>query len=195
MENTTPKPILPAPGEEEVWKTHPIYDEYEVSTFGNVRRKSNQYMMTASINGRGYSTVHLRVGVEGKNGKYCRVHKLVAETFLGEAPGPEYECDHLDRNRQNNYVGNLRYATHAENIANTPPKRRTYVYMEKPAIVLLDKNTDKLIREFNCLAEVIEELGVRPAGVRDNIHGYKPPYTFGYFMTKPDYLKKIEGKT
>ena len=195
MENTTPKPILPAPGEEEVWKTHPIYDEYEVSTFGNVRRKSNQYMMTASINGRGYSTVHLRVGVEGKNGKYCRIHKLVAETFLGEAPGPDYECDHLDRNRQNNYVGNLRYATHAENIANSPSKRRTYVFMEKPAIVLLDKNTDELIREFKCLAEVVEELGVSPAGVRDNIHGYKPPYTFGYFMTKSDYLKKIEGKT
>lgn len=195
MENTTPKLILPAPGEEEVWKTHPVYVEYEVSTFGNVRRKRNRYMMTVGINGRGYSTVHLRAGIKGKNGKYCRVHKLVAETFLGETPGPGYECDHLDRNRQNNYVGNLRYVTHAENIANTPPKRGTYVFMEKPAIVLLDKNTDKLIREFKCLAEVVEELGVSPAGVRDNIHGYKPPYTFGYFMTKSDYLKKIEGKT
>ena len=99
MENTTPKPILPAPGEEEVWKTHPVYIEYEVSTFGNVRRKINQYMMTKSINGRGYLTVHLRAGIEDKNGKYCRIHKLVAETFLEKAPGPNYECDHLDRNR------------------------------------------------------------------------------------------------
>ena len=195
MENTTPKPILPAPGEEEAWKTHPIYIEYEISTFGNVRRKSTQYIMTASINGRGYSTVHLRAGIKNKNGKYCRVHKLVAETFLGEAPGPDYECDHLDRNRQNNYVGNLRWATHIENMANTPAKRRKQVFMNRPAIVLLDKNTDELIREFKCLAEVVQELGVSPASVRDNIHGYKPPYTFGYFMTKQDYLKKIEGKT
>lgn len=195
MENTTPKPILPAPGEKEVWKTHPIYIEYEVSTFGNVRRKSTQYMMTASINGRGYPTVHLRAGIENESGKYCRVHKLVAETFLGEAPGPYYECDHLDRNRQNNYVGNLRWATREENMANTSATRRKQVFMNRPAIVLLDKNTDELIREFKCLAEVVEELGVSSAGVRDNIHGYKPPYTFGYFMTKPDYLKKIEGKT
>ena len=67
--------------------------------------------------------------------------------------------------------------------------------MNRPAIVLLDKNTNELIREFKCLAEFVEELGVSSAGVRDNIHGYKPPYTFGYFMTKSDYLKKIEGKT
>lgn len=191
---TTPEPILPAPEEEEVWKTHPIYVEYEVSTFGNVRRKSTQYVMTIGINGRGYSTVHLRAGIKNKNGKHCRVHKLVAETFLGEAPGPEYECDHLDRNRQNNYVGNIRWVTHPENIANCR-KRRKQVFMKRPAIVLLDKNTNELIREFKCLEEVIEELGISPAGVRDNIHGYKPPYTFGYFMTKPDYLKKIEGKT
>jgi hypothetical protein len=79
-------------------------------------------------------------------------------------------------------------------MANTPAKRRKQVFMNRPAIVLLDKNTDELIREFKCLAEVIKELGVSSAGVRDNIHGHKPPYTFGYFMTKPDYLKKIEGK-
>lgn len=187
---TTPEPILPAPGEEEMWKTHPVYTEYEISTFGNVRRKSNQYMMTASINGRGYLTVHLRAGIKNKNGKYCRIHKLVAETFLGDAPGPEYECDHLDRNRQNNYYKNIRWVTHPENVANCR-KRRKQVFMNRPAIVLLDKNTHELIREFKHLGEVVQELGVNPAGVRDNIHGYRPPYTFGYFMTKPEYLEKI----
>ena len=191
---TTPEPILPAPGEEEIWKTHAIYTEYEISSFGNVRRKRTQHMMTATVNGRGYSAVHFRAGIKGKSGKYLRVHRLVAETFLGEAPGPEYECDHLDRNRQNNYIGNLRWTTHPENMANSRPRRKQ-VFMDRPAIVLLDKKTDELIREFSCLAEACEELGVAPAGVRDNIHGYKPPYTFGYFMTKPEYLKKIEKKT
>lgn len=191
---TTPEPILPAPGEKEVWKTHHIYTEYEISTFGNVRRKKNQHMMTASVNGRGYSIVHLRSGIENKNGKYCRVHKLVAETFLGDAPGPEYECDHLDRNRQNNYVGNLRWVTHPENLANCR-KRRKRVFMDRPAIVLLDKETHELIREFENLKEVVEEFGISPAGVRDNIHGYKPPYTFGYFMVKSEYLEKIAEKT
>ena len=98
MENT-PKPILPEPGEKEIWKTHHVYTEYEISTFGNVRRKSTQYVMTPTVNSRGYSVVHLRAGIKKENGKYCRVHKLVAETFLDNPPGPEYECDHKDRNR------------------------------------------------------------------------------------------------
>lgn len=195
MENyIQPTPILPPPEEKEIWKEHPVYVEYEVSTFGNVRRKSTKYMMTASTNGRGYSVVHLRAGIEGKNGKYVRIHRLVAETFLGDAPGPEYECDHLDRNRQNNYLGNLRWTTHPENMANSRPRRKQ-VFMDRPALVLLNKNTDELIREFDCLADVCEEFGVSPAGVRDNIHGYKPPYTFGYFMTKEEYLKKFKEKT
>lgn len=194
MENyTTPEPILPAPGEKEIWKIHPVYTEYEISTFGNVRRKSNQYVMTASINSRGYSVVHLRAGIKTKNGKCCRVHKLVAETFIGDAPGPEYECDHLDRNRQNNYVGNIRWTTHPENMANCR-KRHKQVFMNRPAIVLLDKETHELIREFKHLEEVVQELGISPVAVRDNIHGYKPPYKFGYFMTKDDYLKKIAEK-
>lgn len=194
MENyIKPTPILPAPGEEEIWKTHAVYTEYEISTFGNVRRKKTQHIMTPSINGRGYSVVHLRVGVENEGGKYLRVHRLVAETFLGGAPGPEYECDHIDRNRQNNYVGNLRWATHLENQANSRPRRKQ-VFMNKPAIVLLDKETHEMLREFSCLAEACEKMGVSPIGVRDNIHGYKPPYRFGYFMTKEEYLKKNEEK-
>ena len=193
MENIVPKPILPAPGEEEVWKTHPVYTEYEISTFGKVRRKKNKYEMTPTVNGRGYPIVHLRAGVKHKNGKYCRVHKLVAETFIGEAPGPGYECDHIDRNRQNNYYKNIRYLTHKENLENCR-QRRKQVFMDKPELVLLDKNTNELIREFKCLSDVVEEFEISPATVRDNIHGFKPPYRFGYFMIKSEYLEKFQKK-
>ena len=195
MENTTPKPILPAPGEEEVWKTHPVYIEYEVSTFGNVRRVSTQHLMAPCPCGRGYLMVHLRAGIKSKHGKSCKIHKLVAETFIGEAPGPNYECDHLDRNRHNNYYKNLRWATHMENMANRTKKRRKPIYMNKTPIVLLDRYTDELIEEYKNLAEIVDKLGLSPAGVRDNIHGYKPPYKFGYFMTKENYLKKFLNNT
>ena len=46
------------------------------------------------------------------------VHRLVAETFL---PNPEGkpQVDHRDRNRSNNCVDNLRWATRSENRRNT----------------------------------------------------------------------------
>lgn len=59
---------------------------------------------------------------------YKKVHQVVAETFLGE-PQQGYVVDHIDTNRQNNDITNLRYITVAHNI------RRGRVGL-KPAIAL-----------------------------------------------------------
>lgn len=48
------------------------------------------------------------------------VHKIVATAFLGEQPTPNHVVDHLDTNRRNNRVENLRWVTRLENIANNP---------------------------------------------------------------------------
>jgi hypothetical protein len=47
------------------------------------------------------------------------VHRLVALAFL---PNPENKAciDHIDNNRGNNNIENLRWATHQENNRNTP---------------------------------------------------------------------------
>lgn len=188
--NTKPTPILPTPGEEEIWKQHPIYTEYEVSTFGNVRRAYNQYIMTPTYNGRGYGLVHLRAGVPNKNGKYCRVHKLVAQTFHGIADS-NYEVDHLDRNIRNNYYKNLRWATHQENLNNSPETRRQKIYMDKPALVLLDKENN-YIREFKNLAEAIQETKIGPQSIRDCAHGRLDCLSVGRFMIKEEYFSEKE---
>lgn len=43
------------------------------------------------------------------------IHKLVAITWL-EKPEGNYEVSHLDNNKDNNAVWNLRWVTHQENI-------------------------------------------------------------------------------
>lgn len=190
--NETPTPILPAPGEEEIWKPHPVYIAYEISTFGNVRRARDYRMLTPSINARGYATVHLRIGIENESGKYLRVHNLVADTFLEPGREDQLEIDHIDRNRTNNYYKNLRRVSHKENAENRKKTHRQGVYMDRPALVLLNRDTHELIREFQNLREVVDTCNISPAGVRDNIHHVKPPYTFGYFMIKDEYLEQIK---
>lgn len=47
--------------------------------------------------------------------RHYYVHRLMAEAFLGPAPDG-CEIDHIDRDRTNNAVDNLRWITHVENI-------------------------------------------------------------------------------
>lgn len=85
------------------------------------------------------SNGYRRVGIKGKT---YYVHRLIAETFL---PNPENKpfIDHIDRNRANNDVSNLRWATAQENCLNrrttapigqrsidfeTPTKYKTFRY-------------------------------------------------------------------
>lgn len=59
----------------------------------------------------GYQEVFLR---NGKKGRHCRVHILVLEAFRGPCP-PGMEARHLDDNRSNNHLSNLRWGTHKQN--------------------------------------------------------------------------------
>lgn len=78
---------------------------WEVSNLGNV--KKNGKLFTPNIKGKGY----LYFG----HGYY--VHRAVAELFIGKIPNG-YEVDHIDRNKLNNNVNNLRIVSHLENMQN-----------------------------------------------------------------------------
>lgn len=69
------------------------------------RVKNNQYLFVRLSNG------HKKTSKE----KY--VHRLVAEAFLPN-PNNKQEIDHIDGDRINNLVTNLRWATRIENVRN-----------------------------------------------------------------------------
>lgn len=89
----------------EIWKQIPDLPGYSVSNHGRIKKDSTGQIMVLS-----------------KNGGYCRitiskhVHRLVAEAFL-EKPDDNKKCwvDHIDGNRSNNAVENLRWVTPSEN--------------------------------------------------------------------------------
>jgi len=90
------------------------YPNYEVSNFGNVRNITTGKQKTPRISRSGYYDVSLYKNNKEKHGF---IHKLVADAFLKNLN--EKPCvDHIDGNRLNNTLVNLRFVTYSENNMN-----------------------------------------------------------------------------
>lgn len=146
----------------EIWRTA-VYDGivyeglYKVSNLGrilslNYRNTGKAELMNPSANTDGYLKVNLS---KNKEKKTCKVHRLVAETFI---PNPDNlpEVNHIDEDKTNNRVSNLEWKTHRDNCNHATrnersAKTRTNGKLSKKVLQLtLD---GKLIREWESTNE------------------------------------------
>ena len=110
--------------EKEIWKDVPGYEGlYQVSSFGRVRSLDRMvwggkayYFKEGQIqklqnNGNGYMYKQLKHEGTGKN---FYIHRLVMMTFVGDRPKNMVIC-HIDGDKTNNRLDNLRYDTYSEN--------------------------------------------------------------------------------
>lgn len=123
---------------EEIWKDIPGYEGYyQASTFGRIRSSARiveyikhykdkdvvaKHHFPSRIRKPGLTAGYrsLVLSVDGIH-KDELVHRLIALTFI---PNPFHlpQVDHIDGNRENNDVSNLRWVTNKENIHNSIDK-------------------------------------------------------------------------
>ena len=113
----------------EEWKTVEIdgvtYKDYEVSTKGRVRNINYRNTGTVRVLKPQLDTksyYYIDVWKDGKKRTF-RVHRLVATMFI---PNPHNlpQVDHIDRDRTNNCVENLRWVSRQQNMNNAGKRIR-----------------------------------------------------------------------
>lgn len=100
----------------EIWKDIPNTNgKLQVSSHGRVRSylrdKDEGAILKTCADKKGY--LRLRVTLEREKRCY-KVHRLVADAFL-DNPDGKTQVNHIDGDKTNNFVGNLEWATNAEN--------------------------------------------------------------------------------
>lgn len=122
-----------------IWKPVPDFADYEVSEFGDVR-KGFSPLTPERVQGSGRKRFTL-----SKNGRKYRFHaaRLVALAFVGPKPFEGAEVCHNDNFLHNNHYSNLRWGTHAANMADAAAhKHKLRSHSSLP-----EKRGDKLAAE------------------------------------------------
>jgi len=105
------------------------YPNYLIYPSGKVYSKVSKRYLRVWLNNRGYYCYTIE-----KHNK--TVHRLLAEHFI-ENPDNKAFVDHIDRNRKNNKLNNLRWVTRSENEQNTGVQKNNKIGIKN---ILYDKN-------------------------------------------------------
>lgn len=152
-----------------------FFPDYYCDNSGNVFSiKSNKLkQLKCRIHQNGYCWVSLRLN---NKTHYRLVHRLIWETYYGPIPN-HFEIDHIDRDKHNNSLSNLRLATKSQQQQNKVSKNYHYL---KSANVWIVRFTEKgKVLYYSSHKAEAEAQAVADA-IRQTI---KPFYTTGKSFT------------
>ena len=122
----------------EIWKIIKDNNNYEISSYGNIRNFKTKRILKYQTNYGGYNYITLLK-------KTYYIHRLVACAFI-ENNDNKPTVNHINKIRNDNYYKNLEWATYKEQ-----SKCKDYINIKSNnnrIIYQLDKNTGNIIEEF-----------------------------------------------
>lgn len=167
----------------ESWKEINNFPNYHVSTLGRIkvvksdRSSGINKILKPSIRS-GYFIVTLW---NGKKKKTLKIHRIVAQTYIVNTNIKKFKIiDHINGNRLDNRVINLRWCTYSQN-----SKHRFKTNYQYKGVPILQYDLEgNLIKEWENIRKIIEENKTYKygsllhclAGSIDKLYGYKWEY-------------------
>lgn len=184
----------------EIWKTIENYPDYMISNLGNVKslKWNKEKLLKKTINRNGYNIIRINFNNIKKT---LYIHRLVAQAFLINQNNYR-DVEHIDCDKSNNSVSNLRWCTHQENCNNlitrkrisfaSKCKKKTKEHIEKCAkarqkpIACYNKNGD-LVALYTSAKQASELLNINQSHISD-VCNSKRKSAGGYIFK---YIKKV----
>lgn len=120
---------------------------YKINLNGEVKNCYRNTLLTLHLNNKGYFTVTLSKNGFGKN---YTIHSLLAKIFL---PNPYNKpcVDHINGDKTDNNLKNLRWATYKENLNNSNTKPIVKANIQKKWNIDRQFNYKKLCKPVLCV--------------------------------------------
>ena len=142
---------------DEKWLKIPNYEDYEVSDKGRIKSlKYNTPIILRPCIRCGYESVVLcRDGLR----KHHQIHDLVYFTFTGEQKEAMKVIDHIDGNKTNNRLDNLRYVSRKETYMPHFMNKNLFLLAEALKLSKMAKN--KFFTQLHRLRRLLESMVAR----------------------------------
>ena len=148
-----------------MWKELPIDRRYKVSETGEIMGLDGRILKQAKDT-KGYMFVTLN---DNYRQFHLSVHRAVALCFIPN-PNNYPQVNHKDQDKTNNNVDNREWCDNKYNSH----------YSHSKAVLMIDKNTNQVLRRFEALRDVDELFGINAHQSVSKCCLHKPRYESAY---------------
>jgi len=148
----------------EVWKPVPNMLGITVSNMGGIKKYGKD------VNKHKTDKGYIRVCCAGKTYK---LHRLIMEVFRPAENPSALVVDHINGDRTDNRLLNLRWCTQIGNESNPNTKKKRIGNMPRYEVFLISPN-NKIIKTWNTQRAAAKELGLKWWVINDMVHHRYP---------------------
>lgn len=151
---------------------------YRVGSYGTVFRYWNKHWVKSCLERvpTGYFRVNIRY-YKKQLYKHVLLHRLVLFAFVGPPPSARHECMHLDHDKSNNRLSNLRWGTEKENMAMERGRRCYNRGEDNPNSILTERQVTEIRLKYRngiSAAELSRLYGTCETNVRKIVSKPRP---------------------